>query len=264
MIFDVFMFNGEFDVLEIRLNILNDYVDKFIIVEAPVTFSGNKKPLYFLEQEKRFEKWLPKIKYYVVDVDDPILWEMARKSPNTEYGKGASHWLREFVIKESIKKALIGLDDEDVCFISDCDEIWNPETLTKIREGTYRLRQKMYVYYLNMRSSEEWAGTLLAKYRHIKDACLNHLRTDKHEIIENDGWHFSSVGGVEELRRKLNDSYTAESNNSSEVQAKLADRYGKEDFLGRPFNWVYTVDDSSWPQFLKDNREKYKDLCKLL
>ena len=262
MIIDCFMFNGEKEILDIRLNVLDDYVDQFVIVEAQTTFSGQKKPLYYLNHIDRYDKWKNKIKYFVIDenyTDEEI--KQAMESPNTEYGKGAKHWVHEFLQKESIKKSLTHLNDEDTVFISDCDEIWNPDTLTKLKDGVYRLHQKMYVYYLNNRSSEDWYGTIVGKYRSIKDACLNHLRTRESEKIENDGWHFSSMGGVDELRRKINNSYTSESNNTSEVQAKLAERYGKEDFLGRPEQRVFALDESGWPEYLKINREKYAPLC---
>ena len=47
MIYDCFPFNNELDILEIRLNILNDVVDKFILVEASKTQSLLDKPFYF-------------------------------------------------------------------------------------------------------------------------------------------------------------------------------------------------------------------------
>ena len=46
-IYDCFMFNNENDLLEIRLNILNNYVDYFIIIESSETHSGLKKKISF-------------------------------------------------------------------------------------------------------------------------------------------------------------------------------------------------------------------------
>ena len=42
MIYDCFTFFNELDLLDIRLNILNDYVDKFVIVESTKTFTGKE------------------------------------------------------------------------------------------------------------------------------------------------------------------------------------------------------------------------------
>ncbi len=245
---DVCLFNGEADILDIRLNILKDHVDQFIIVEAPITFSGNLKPYYFASIEHKYAH-LP-IKYHRVDMEDKELWEEAAKSPNTQ---GADHWKTEFFIKESIKKALNHLEDRDVVFISDCDEIWKPGRLYK-GDGIVKLHQKMFVYYLNMRTSEDWYGTLVTKYANIKHACLNHLRTGEHFKMDDGGWHFSSMGGIDEVRRKLNDSYTNESYNTGEVQVKLADRFGKSDYIGRDFK--FHIEDPQLPI----NIQKYANL----
>ena len=45
-IYDCFNFFNELDILELRLNILYDYVDYFVIVESSVTHSGQPKPFY--------------------------------------------------------------------------------------------------------------------------------------------------------------------------------------------------------------------------
>ena len=42
-IIDCFMYYDEDNLLDLRLNILNKYVDKFIIVESKFTHSGNLK-----------------------------------------------------------------------------------------------------------------------------------------------------------------------------------------------------------------------------
>lgn len=255
MVVDVFTFNGEYDLLEIRLNILGDYVDQFIIVEAPTTFSGKQKPLYYELQKERYKQWHNKIKYFVIDenyTEEEI--KQAEESPNTI---GASHWRREFLQKESIKKALTHLQDDDIVFIGDVDEIWMPGC-SYVGEPQ-KLKLDVYSYYLNNHSSEDFWGTILAKYKDIKDVCLNHLRTNAIKSISLFGWHFTSMGGLEEVRRKLSDSYTEESYWNKEVQDNLEERHGKKDFLGR--NFTYTIDESDWHQYLKDNREKYIHLC---
>ena len=66
MIFDVFPFFNELDILEIRMNVLDEYVDYFIISEAIETFSGLDKPLYFLENLEKFSKFKHKIIYNVI------------------------------------------------------------------------------------------------------------------------------------------------------------------------------------------------------
>lgn len=261
MVIDIFTFNGEYDLLEIRLNILDEFVDQFIICEAPTTFSGKPKSLYYKLQEDRYKKWHNKIKYFVIDENytkEEIV--LAESSPNT---RGASHWKHEFLQKESIKKALVHLKDDDVCFVGDVDEIWSPDCL-KIYWGVpiIKLMLRVYTYYLNNLSSELFWGTIMTEYKNIKDSCLNHLRSgegcDRTEILC--GWHFTSQGGVEEVKRKLDDSYTEESYNTKEVQIRLEERFqNNQDYMGR--NFIFRIDESSWPIWLKENKQKYAHLC---
>lgn len=258
-IVDVFTYNGEADILEIRLNILSPHVDQFIIVEAPTTFSGLTKPLYYEAQKERFKEFWPKIKYFVVSEDyaqEEV--DLAQSSPNTQ---GATHWKREFLQKESIKKALTHLKDEDIVFISDVDEIWMPYVVGFGALKPVKLRLKVYTYWLNNRSSENFHGVLYARYRDIKEECLNHLRTNAYKTDWKSGWHFTSMGGYKSLEKKLKDSYTEESYATPAVLAQLEQNMAQsKDFLGRDF--TYRIDESEWPQYLKENKHKYLHLCK--
>ena len=104
-VIDVILYNNEKEILYIRLNVLKNFVDEFIIVECPITFSGQEKPLYFPEVQSKYKDF--PINYHVIDnLNNEERWEMAQHSPNT---KGATHWCREFVIKEKIKDALTHL-----------------------------------------------------------------------------------------------------------------------------------------------------------
>ncbi len=261
MVIDTFTFNGENDILKLHLGILYNYVDKFIIVEANKTFSGQKKPMYFFRDEHFFRPYLNKIQYYsVTDWDDVDIWDMALQSPQTQ---GASHWKREFYIKESIQKALsqAKLDDEDTVFIGDVDEIVNP--LANFESETpIKAKLDVYSYYLNNRSSEQFWGTLIGQYKDIKGQCLNHMRSDKALYSQGSslGWHFTSMGGADKLRQKLTDSYTDESYATQTVLSGVEKNYGTKDFLGRDF--TYTLNEEDWPQYLKDNRDKFKNLIK--
>ena len=262
MVYSVFTFNGESAILKLHLSILWDYVDKFIIVEANKTFTGLDKPFYLLRDYRFFKPWWKKIHYYQLnDWDDVELWEQAIKSPNT---KGASHWAREFYIKESIHKALkhSGVKDNDTLFIGDVDEIIDPTTEFE-SGGPVKAKLRVYSYFLNNRSNEEFWGTLICQYKDIKDKCLNHVRSDKSLYSKGKplGWHMTNMGGVEEIRRKLNSSYTDESYNTKEVQELLEKRFKEsKDYLGRSF--TFTLEESEWPKLLKENKDKYLPLCK--
>lgn len=254
MVYDCITFNSEHELFEIRYNILKDVVDEFIVVEFDKTFSGKPK-----EKSFEFAHW-PKVKYFFHTEELYSKYmELAKSSPNTEYGRGAFHWVREWAQKESIKDALIHLKDHDLVFVGDCDEVWSPTTIEGILFPTpTKVNMKVYTYYLNNRSTEVFKGTLIARYWDIKNGCLNHLRSNT-TTTRDFGWHFTSL--KDSLRKKLTDSYTEDSYASPQVMANLETNIdNNRDFLGRAF--TYTVDESQWPEYLKDTRDKYKHLCK--
>ena len=62
-IFDCFMFHNEFDLLELRLKELYDYVDCFVIVGSDLSFTCREKPYHFEINKKRYDPWIDKIKH---------------------------------------------------------------------------------------------------------------------------------------------------------------------------------------------------------
>ncbi len=268
-VYDLFYLFNELDLLEIRLNILNDYVDRFVIVESTESFSGLPHELQYLKHKDRFAKWENKITYYVVDdfPKDASLLEMAKNNSNV--GAGEHYWVREFYQKESAKKALVklSLNDTDVVFVSDLDEIWNPLKLKELTDFSkseiVRPKQLAYYYYLNNRCSEVngWTGTVATQYKIIKENCLNDLRTrkkTKYTEVEDGGWHFGFMGGVEGAKKKLGEwQHPA----YSDWLETLEERVKKNvDYRGRKFK--YWTDDSDLPEYLLANKEKYKSFFK--
>lgn len=258
MIVDAFVYNGEQDMLKLHINALAPYVDRFIILESGTTFSGNIKPLYFMRHAFLVEKHKNKIQYITNKEDyNDAERERALKSPNTH---GASHWKREFMQKERLMNALGSLRNTDTAYIGDVDEIWDPQY--KPTKALEKLKMRVYAYYMDNASSEEFYGPIVGKWQEIKNECLNHLRSNI--LLANNqyaGWHFTNMGGLNEVRRKLNDSYTTESYNTYEVQKNLPERVREgKDYLGRHFTFHH--DTENWPQYLKDNRKKYAHLCR--
>src|SRR3990167_6232291 len=127
-VFDLFMYSGEADLLEIRFNILSPFVDKFIICEGFETFSGNPKICYWAERGDRFEEWADKVMYRVVtDYDDPEILAQLETRPYVDQPA----FVRAFYQKEMLRKTLETLNpnDEDIVIYGDADEIINPEIL---------------------------------------------------------------------------------------------------------------------------------------
>ena len=283
-IYDVFTFFNELDLLEIRLNILDNYVDYFVIVEATETFSGHPKPLYYEENKNKFKKWEHKIIHYVVSDTPKNEAEMRERllQPtitaldkeillNTleshTVGLGVVHWFKEFYQKECIKKALIHLDNNDICFISDLDEIWNPELIIDYsKDDIFKPKQVAYAYYINNRSDESWrgwTGTIVTKYKNIKNICLNDLRTfwkNKYTVLSNGGWHFAFQGGISGARTKLV-SYQHPAYNAEGTLPVLETRVlNNQDYKGR--NFKFWKDERGLPKYLLDNKDKYKKFFK--
>ena len=257
MIIDCVSYNGEYELFEIRYNVLKDYVDSFRVIEFDQTFSGKpKKPL--------FNQYFNKVRHYIHNEDTwGKYYEQALESPNCPKD-GPEHWRREFCQKESIKEALEGLNDKDIVFIGDVDEIWSPKYIKECvyAQSPLKLKLKVYSYWLNNKSDEEFWGTLVAPYYDIKNGCLNHLRSNTDFRTNSDfGWHFTSMGGPENVKKKLTDSYTNDSYANDWVLNNLEQNINdNNDFLGRQFNYI--KDELEWPSYLTNNRESYMHLLK--
>ena len=257
MIIDAFTFWCELDMLQLRLSILDPFVDKFILVESNQTFSGNAKPLIY-EMAKRnelFSKWNDKIIHIVVpNIETNNLFER--------------HYLCYEAIENKIRE--IG-NPEDIAFCSDLDEIWNPEIISKIDDNIHSLGQLNYCYYLNMRSSEAWIGTLMSKVKNIYVGYNKLYRTVKPNILENGGWHFTNQGGAKMIIEKIKAYDHATEAVAGLSQFKdfgIQDRMDNNlDYLGRALDYEghpfdFFVDEKDWPEYLKNTREKWSFLCK--
>jgi len=282
-IYDIFTFFNELDLLEMRLEMLSPYVDKFVLIECVETFSGKPKPLYYKENKDRFSKYHDKIIHHITydppqsfddlrnRLADPKVDNLTKQIciqalTSSNVPPGELHWLKEFYQKENIRKALLGLEDDDICFIGDLDEFFNPEIDYNFIEDykLYKLKQIVYSLYLNNRSNEPWAATLLTKYKNIKDACLNHLRNPaktEYEFVENGGWHFTFMGGEDQIKLKL-ESYGHQEYNNDSVKNQIKNNLdSNKDILGRT-NFQFWIDESALPKYILQNKQKYKHLFK--
>ncbi len=77
--------------------------------------------------------------------------------------------------------------------------------------------------------------------------------------MEDSGWHFTNIGGLDFIKEKL-DAYSAQEFNTSANRALLAERIAaNQDYLGRGFTFT---EDYSLPQYILDNKQKYAHLFK--
>jgi len=270
MIYDTFLFNGELDILEIRLHVLDKVVDKFVICEARQYFSGVPHDSYYLANKDRFKQWEDKIIHFQFNLlEDQEIVEQAKNSPNTSHGN--PYWMKVYYAMEMMRKPLEAVcKDEDIVFISDCDEIWNRRISKIIHDDrVWGLKQLVYYYQLNNRCSEEWVGSVCTTYKRLKSEKINDIKQKGEVSLPNGGWHFTYQGGEEGIKHKVKstrtigeqdqtDSYYGTPTELIIENAKnnrdiFAGRFGGRDFK-------FWTDESDWPEYLKKNRQKYLNM----
>ena len=157
---------------------------------------------------------------------------------------------------------------DDIVYCSDLDEIWNPELLENPDNLVHSLAQRNYCYYLNMRSSEQWVGTLMSRVSNIFVGFNKLYRTTKPNVLPNGGWHFQNLGGKEQLIRKVEAYDHGPEIHQQWFKNQIQDRIDKQedylarkvDYQGQPFK--FWMEEKHWPDYLKENKSKYIGLCK--
>tara|TARA_R110000772_G_scaffold249530_2_gene363802 strand:- start:2822 stop:3748 length:927 start_codon:yes stop_codon:yes gene_type:complete len=201
-IVDCFMFRDEWDLLKLRIRILKKHVDSFLIVEALNDHLTGAVREKFLNESrvKELEEDFPGI---VIEVYQPNL-------------EGKDAWQRENEHRNKIFDRLEvnkSLEDDDVILISDCDEIPNPEIIPNIlgSSGFVFLNQMYFVYFLDSFSKKCVTGTICVSWATLKSLDEIHagngcqaLRNNKDygPEVDNGGWHYSYLGGVNQLVKK--------------------------------------------------------------
>ena len=169
-IFDCFMYFDEEIVLDLRLNILDKYVDYFIIVESIYTHKGDKRNLKF--NPKKFTKFQNKIKYFIYDKIpekiEPILENDNENDKARKYIMNAVY--RENGQRDFISSGLKDAKDNDLILISDVDEIPNLNNLNfnALKEKIIIFKQDMFYYKLNLKLPNIiWSGTKACKKKNL-------------------------------------------------------------------------------------------------
>jgi len=223
-IFDCFMYFDEDVVLDVRLNTLDKYVSKFIIIESLFTHKGDKRDLKF--DIKKFNKFKNKIIYLVYEKEP---FEIEKINENDSEDKKSGKFILNALKRENgqrnfISEGLKNAHDEDFILISDLDEIPNLSNinLNNFREKLIFFNQEMFYYKFNLKLPNfNWVGTKSCKkknflnaqwLRNIKDKNYPFYRIDllfsknkytNIKFIKNGGWHFTNIKTPEEIRHKL-------------------------------------------------------------
>jgi beta-1,4-mannosyl-glycoprotein beta-1,4-N-acetylglucosaminyltransferase len=283
-IYDSFLFFNELELLEMRMNILNDVVDYFVIVESTKTFSSNKKELIYYQNRDLYKKFQHKIIHVVIDdtpssfhtidyIDSPKTEEEILKNKILKYVDESPGWDRketqwgvETFQRESIIRGLIDCNDEDIIIVSDVDEIPNPLEVIKLKEipeGVFNFNQNMYFYYLNMLKEKNWSGSKSCTWGKLKNISLNSLRQNKHttNTIPNGGWHFSFMGGESRIIQKL-ESYSHQEYNTEYYKQNVKNNMesDRDPFFRGGLEKVRI--DSTYPAYIIENLEKFDPMIK--
>ena len=259
-VYDCFQYFNEDHIVDMRLNILDKYVDYFIVSESTKTHQGADKAINF--NVNNFPKFKHKIKFIVADYN---------KDVNFIKHKGG-----ESPIEQHQRNCLIdGIKDaapNDIIILSDSDEI--PD-LTKISEINHKKKfiafsQKMFMYKLNLQNLNEsnWIGSKIAKkkdissmqkLRDLKFKQYPFWRVDKRHLqIIKGGWHFSFLQTPSQILKKINSFSHGEHNDGTLDEKEIKEKILKnEDIFNRGYKLRRINLDESYPKYILDNKEKY-------
>lgn len=279
MVYDCIPFFNEVDILKLRLNILSPLVDRFIIEEATMTFSGEPKELCFEKNKEMFKEFLDKITYIVVD-DTP---------------KDAITHERDYFQKNHLIEGLSDASEDDVIIMSDVDEIPNPTVLKQIIDNfdktkVYHLAQRNFYAFMNMEETSgkllsitgefegfddgdrKWLGTKICNINNIPKEGIVRLRdlvktSDPRSVrVADGGWHFGYMGGHNELNaaKRIGVKVQAAAHqeyNEKEILKETMDRLKLgQDIFGRDARFERVEVDESYPEYLLEHKSEYQYL----
>ncbi len=291
-IYDCFMFFDEEMLLDLRLNILNKHVDKFVINEATYMHSGKEKKLIF--DINKYPKFKDKIIYNIIDTYPDNLEAINENDDrNTKNSKLINNSnKREHYQREMAQKSLLDLSPNDIILINDIDEIPNLENINfrKINNKLIIFNQKIFCYKFNLNYKNiVWHGSKACKRKNfISPQWLRDVRHKKYPFwridilfskkkyndifyVEDGGWHFTNIKSAENLEIKFSNFLHHVEFEESKLKAKNIDEMIKEnrilydlDVDQRTYKWsgnkkLSKVNISELPKYLSTNSKKYSE-----
>ena len=294
-IYDCFMFFDEEMLLDLRLNVMNKYVDKFVITEATYMHSGRPKKLLF--DINKFSKFKDKIIYNVVDEQPSNIEKIYEKDEDEKDTRGQklvnNSNKREHFQRDMAEKSLKVLSDarpEDIILINDIDEIPNLEKINfnKINKKLIFFRQKMYFYKFNLQHEEmSWVGSRACKkkdfispqwMRDTKDKKYPSWRLDiifskkkynSIHYVDDGGWHFTNIKSPEDIEKKFSNflhhqDFEYSGLNLSDIKKMVESKRilydhnaDQKDFKWSGSKTLKKVDLAQMPEYIRKNSKKY-------
>ena len=291
-IYDCFMYFDEDVILDLRLNILNPFIDYFVIVESTFNHKGEKRKLKFdINKYKKFEN---KIIYLIFD-EEPSGIEKVFDTDNE--GEVSRKLILNAASRENgqrnfISKGLERANEKDLILISDVDEIPNLEKINwnNLKDQIVLFKQDMFYYKLNLRLPDLiWSGSKACrkKYlkspqwlRNVKDKKYSFFRLDtlfsekkyiNIKFINNGGWHFSNIKTAAEIEYKLKSylhhrEFDLNPISESEIEDIIKNKQAIYDLrVDKKINKIGSGNKlvehplNKLPSYILENIDKYKD-----
>ena len=283
------MYFDEDLLLDLRLNILNPYVKKFVITESTYLHSGKKKDLKF--DYKNFSKFKDKIIYIVVDTPPLGIEEVSLKDSQQIKNKKIldNSLKRENNQRKKLMDGLVNAGDDDLVLSSDLDEIPNLSNF-KFKDKITLFEQNVFYYKFNlMQPNFKWMGTRACKKKKLKEfQWLRNIKSKSYpfwridtffskkrymniDIVKNGGWHFTSIKNPKDIFYKLSNfmhhlEFEYSGLTLEDMEKMVSDRKILYDHSVKQEGDKYTgrqnlikVDNSILPSYINSNLEKYKN-----
>ena len=292
-IYDCFMFSDEKMILDIRLNVLNEYVDHFIIVESKYKHNGDIKNKNF--DLNQFSKFKNKIIYIYLDREPKDLISTNIKNDEDKKNRTLLHntYLRENYQRNAIKDGILEAKAEDFIIIGDVDEIPNLKDLNfqNKKNQIIIFKQMMFYYKFNLFYKELiWTGSKACTKKNLKSPqWLRNIKTKKYPLwridtlfsnkkyrninfIDNGGWHFTNMKTPEEIFLKLNTflhnvDFKLSGLKLDDIKKMVIEKkilYDHFTDQSKTDKWnskivLQSMDMSLLPEYIRKNSEKFKD-----
>ena len=290
-LFDCTTYYDEELILDLRFNMLNQYIDKFIVCEAKFTHSGRRKKLNF--DINKFSKFKDKIIYLVVEREpENLIYENKESKLESDSDLRINSAKRIAFQRNKLLDAINNIaEPNDYIFYSDNDEIpdlslFNPK---KNKSKIVIFEQELFYFKFNLLCNRiKWHGTRAVQKKNlINFEWLRQIKPKKYpfyridtlfkndrymdvNIIKNGGWHFTRIISPEEIHNKEldtehHDEYRASNKTPEKIKDLIKRRVIDHDHLadsrdnkfGKEFPLIQ-LDINKMPKYIKENQMKFR------
>ena len=292
-IFDCTTFYDENFILDVRFNILDPFVDKFVICESAFSHSGKKKKFNF--DISKFEKFKHKIIYLKIDHEpNNLIYNLSNNKGIIEDKANVRiNAIKRIAYQRNfLKEGISDASKDDLIFYSDNDEIpkLNDANLSTATNKLIFFKQKLFYYKFNLFCDRyDWYGSKACKKKDLIDfEWLRNTKTKKYnffrldtffsktkymdvKIVNDGGWHFSQLKKIDDIYAKLTNSedhqeFKEAGKKISDIEdlvkrkVILYDHKAKSSQFkfGQEFK-LETISLENMPKYIQNNKEQFKD-----